>query len=270
MSALRIGILLGIGMLFPATGCSNHSDMGILPSLGWSSQARMIQSQIESSFHIRGGISNRELRKMILRAIEEGNPRQVGLPADSPSVLAKEIVRSSRCYGVDPIVVSALIWRESNFKPLARSDRGAAGLTQMTAPGIREVLDRLSPDSTRRLGYLRGLVSRCHPTIMFRVGSGAPDAEQVSNWKSALEQNHAEAVAFGVLLLKINLAATRPRVSFGEGAFDHYREALERYNGDPVIKERFAKDVLLLARRMWEPPSVALNESKFLRLIRGL
>jgi hypothetical protein len=94
--------------------------------------------------------------------------------------------------------------------------------------------------------------------------------EELSEWKVRLQDRHSDAIAFGVLLLKINLAASRPTIGFGDEALTRYQRALERYNGDPVIKERFAKDVLLLAKRMWEPPSVALNESKFLRLIRGL
>lgn len=271
MNLWRSFILFWCGsLLFCPAGSSLSSELGLLPSLGWSSQARMIQSQIERSFHVRGGISDRELKRMIQRAIGEANPHQVGLTADSPTVLAREILKSARCYGVDPVVMTALIWRESNFKPQARSERGAAGLTQMTAPGIREVLDRLSPDSPRRLGYLRRLVSRCHPGVMVRVEPGEVPAERIAIWKESLKEHHAEAILFGVLLLKINLAASRPRVSFGDSALEQVEEALARYNGDPAIKERFAKDVLLLARRMWEPPTVALNESKFLRLIRGL
>ncbi len=265
-----LATLIVIGLVLPKSGSSMSSEFGSLPSLGWNSQAKMIQSQIERSFHLRGGISRYQLRKMILGAMDEANPKKIGLEAEDPSRLAKEIIRSSRCYGVDPVVVTALIWRESNFKPAARSERGAVGLTQMTNPGIREVLDRLSPDSPRRLGYLRQLVSRCHPSISVRVGEGEVTPLQLFDWKESIQKNPAEAVAFGVLLLKINLASTRPRVIFGESAFDHYRGALERYNGDPVIKDQFAKDVMLLARRMWEPPTVALNESKFLRLIRGL
>jgi len=265
---LTLIFILGIGL--PQSGSSMSSEFGALPSLGWSSQAKMIQSQIERNFHLRGGISRFQLRKMILEAMEEANPKRVGLESEDSVPLAKEIIRSSRCYGVDPVVVTALIWRESNFKPAARSERGAVGLTQMTNPGIREVLDRLSPDSPRRLGYLRRLVARCHPSISVRVGEGEVTPLQLFDWKESIQEHPAEAVAFGVLLLKINLASTRPRVIFGESALDHYRGALERYNGDPMIKEQFAQDVMLLARRMWEPPTVALNESKFLRLIRGL
>ena len=64
------------------------------------------------------------------------------------------------------------------------------------------------------------------------------------------------------ILLKLNLAlasshGTKMRV---------YRVALERYNGDPEVKVKFALDILKRAQRMSPLPEIASDESKFLAM----
>jgi soluble lytic murein transglycosylase len=48
------------------------------------------------------------------------------------------IVEAAREYKVDPRLISAVIWRESRFKPGLRGGAGEIGLMQVTEPAARE------------------------------------------------------------------------------------------------------------------------------------
>ena len=266
--AVLILAFAAMGLVHPTYSSSLGAKDSVGPSLGWTSQSQMIRFQIEKNFALKGSIQKRELHRMIQHAMNEANPKHEGVSIAEMNRLAREIVSSAQCLGIDPIILTALIWRESNFKPTAQSETGAVGLTQMTNPGIKEVLDRLSPTSHRRLGYLRSLVGRCNSGFLARV-PGEVSADTLAAWKNSVAYSNTDAVMMGALLLKLNLASTKPHSSISNG-IEVYMSALEHYNGDPVIKERFAKDVLLLSRRMMEPPTVALNNSKFLRMNPGL
>jgi hypothetical protein len=205
---------------------------------------------------------------VVQKAINEANPKHEGLDVSEISFLSREVVRVSKCYGVDPVIFTGLIWRESNFKPGSISERYAVGLTQMTSSGIREVLERLSPTSHRRLGHLRSLVQKCSPNFIGRVPYEVSE-DTLAAWRNSVEFSRGDALVMGALLLKINLASTN-LLKTQANEIETYRDALEHYNGDPAIKVQFANDVLQLAKRMILLPEVALNESKFLSQIRGL
>jgi len=79
----------------------------------------------------------------------------------------------ARDYGIDPALLAAVIYQESKFNPLARSDRGAIGLMQLlpaTAEGIAErtggvafrPTDLYDPEINVRYGawYLRSLLDK--------------------------------------------------------------------------------------------------------------
>ena len=94
-------------------------------------------------------------------------------------------------------------------------------------------------------------------------------ADTLAAWKNSVAFSHQDALVMGALLLKINLASSHS----GRGSASTvaiYEKALQRYNGDPKVKEQFAKDVLLLAKRMIALPEVVLNDSRFLSQIRDL
>jgi hypothetical protein len=48
------------------------------------------------------------------------------------------IVNTAQAYGVDPILVEALVQVESNYEPRARSSRGAMGLMQLMPSVVKE------------------------------------------------------------------------------------------------------------------------------------
>ncbi|HET7696770.1 MAG TPA: lytic transglycosylase domain-containing protein [Vicinamibacterales bacterium] len=54
------------------------------------------------------------------------------------SVYAELIASAAQAHGVDPVLVQALIQVESNYRPRARSNRGAMGLMQLMPATVRE------------------------------------------------------------------------------------------------------------------------------------
>jgi hypothetical protein len=230
------------------------------------SKNSMFRFQIERNFQLQSQPSPHELHSIIEHAINEANPKHQGLKVSEINGLSRDVVEVSQCYGIDPVIYTGLIWRESNFKPGVTSSRKAIGITQMTSRGIEEVLDRLSPVSHRRLGHLRSLVNKCNPSFLDRV-PGVASADTLAAWRNSVAFSNLDALVMGALLLKINLAAVNPVHGHPIAT---YKAALEHYNGDPKIKLQFAKDVLLLAKRMIELPEVAMNDSKFLSKVRGL
>lgn len=269
LKSVLLALTLSIGLMHPTFSSSFSTDDVFSKGLFPTTQGALIRFQIEKNFNLKTKLDRQEIRNSIAKAIEEANPKHEGLTPGAIQTLPKEITRVSECYGVDPVVFTALVWRESNFKPSSLSERGASGFTQMTNRGIREVLDRLSPISHRRLGHLRSLVKKCDPNFMKRVPSLA-SADTVAAWKNAVTTSHSDSLVMGALLFKINLASVKPNKRWSASRLFYYRDALEKYNGDPKIKSQFATDVLLLSKRMMELPEVALNDSKFLSQIRGL
>ncbi len=231
-------------------------------------QKDRIRAQIQSTFKLKSALSNRELYSIVQKSINEANPRHQGLSISEINGLSREVVTTAQCYGIEPVVFTGLLWRESNFKPSSQSERGAIGLSQMTLTGIQEVLERLSPTSHRRLGYLRTLVKKCNPQFLVRVPPVA-SADTLAAWKNSVAFSNTDALVMGALLLKIKLASTNPQKTMSS-AVATYQAALELYNGDPKVKAQFAKDVLQLAKRMTELPEVALNDSRFVSQIKGL
>jgi hypothetical protein len=236
------------------------SDTGVY------SQASRVRFQIERNFALKHSISSIQIERVVNRAIHEANPKEVGLNHYRSNSLSHDLVSVSQCYGIDPVVYAALIWRESNFKPKAESERGALGLAQLTHIGVREVLERLSPTSPRRLGHLRAVMKHCSPQLFEKIPYRA-NFESIATWRDASYQHPMMSLVTGALLLKLKLASH----AFPAQQAKSYQVALERYNGDPKMKVQFARDVLLLSKRMTALPdsSFALNDSRFLSLIKN-
>ena len=174
-------------------------------------------------------------------------------------ILSRQIVRISECFDIDPIIFTALIWRESHFRHQSQSETGAVGLTQLTTSGIHEVLDRLAFESPRVRDDLRNQMASCYPSLLKNVPTNT-DLVDFHEWKIKVASSPETALVFGAVLFKINLS-------------DDYRSALEKYNGDPLVKVHFAQDVLSLATWISSSfmliPELGSNNSKFLASIQG-
>ena len=264
---LFLPVLLGV--LHPTlSSTAERDDVSSVSEGLFVSKYSAFRMRIERNFQLKIIPKRRRLTTIVQRAINEANPKHQGLSVSDINQLTRDVVNVSQCYGIDPVVYTGLIWRESNFKQSARSERNARGLTQMTSAGIEEVLDRLSPTSHRRLGHLRSLVKRCSPNFLVRVPAKA-SADTLAAWRNSVTFSRKDSLVMGALLLKLNLAQARiPHRKPND--FETYRAALEDYNGDPKMKVQFATDVLALAKRMMALPVVASNDSKFLLQVRGL
>ena len=93
-----------------------------------------------------------------------------------------EIIASmSQAHGVDPMLVRALIQVESNYRPKARSHKGAMGLMQLMPATAREynVRNPYDPKANIAAGvkHLKGLIDRMGDVAMalaaYNAGEGA-------------------------------------------------------------------------------------------------
>jgi Transglycosylase SLT domain len=109
----------------------------------------------------------------------------VEVPEEAGDVLRStpygEIIASlSEAHGVDPMLVRALIQVESNYKPRARSPRGAMGLMQLMPSTAREykVRNPFDPRSNIEAGikHLKSLIDRFGVDLAlaaYNAGEGA-------------------------------------------------------------------------------------------------
>ncbi|MBS1959008.1 MAG: transglycosylase SLT domain-containing protein [Bdellovibrionales bacterium] len=254
MQKLKLALVILAGFMHPAQ--SSYSEVGPTSSFG-------IKYQIEQDFSLHSFMTHQSAAQIVFQAVNQANARRPARQARMTDAeiekLSKDIVGVSSCFGVDPVIFTALVWRESNFRTNSVSETGAVGLTQMTNPGIREVLERTHANGYRKLKHVRRLFERCAPRL-FRELPTQISAQTVNQMKSKIVKNPRYAIVFGVVLLKLNLASVQ-----AHGRINRYVKALERYNGDPRIKTLFARDVLTVTKRMIKLPSVASNDSRFLR-----
>jgi membrane-bound lytic murein transglycosylase B len=93
---------------------------------------------------------------------------------------AELIAAAAETHGVDPILIQALIQVESNYKPRARSHKGAMGLMQLMPAVAREykVRNAYDPASNIAAGVqkLKGLIDKWGPELAlaaYNAGEGA-------------------------------------------------------------------------------------------------
>lgn len=245
-------MLIGSGSVIDAASIYSLSDSSLQLS-----RSIQIKTQIEKTFLMDRNKSEWDWVVLVQNSIIQANPKLTGLSDTKAIQLSKQLVRTCSCYGVDPGVFAALVWRESNFKPEAVSERGAVGYTQMTKLGVQEILERVSPYSSRRLKFLSSAFKRCNPSLAKKLPRTI-SADTVAASKNQLMQSPEQSIVFGVLLLKLNLAYSPQRKNFSE----RYRLALERYNGDAKVKLKFARDVLSLRNRLMSQVYLSSNKNR--------
>ncbi len=115
------------------------------------------------------------------------------------------INREARLTGLDPALLAAVIWRESDFDPRARSSRGAVGLTQVlpsTAadiaaapnPPVGRPADLMDPEVNIAYGawYLRSLIDRHGGSVVEGLSAYNAGSSNLTKWKQqALASGHA-------------------------------------------------------------------------------
>jgi hypothetical protein len=198
--------------------------------------------------------------QLIRQAILSANADRGLVNQLQAKALSKKLVRISHCLEMDPVLFTALVWRESHFQQQAQSETGAVGITQLTTSGIHEVLDRLAEKSPRKSDEIRQHLSRCEPRLLRQIPSSVISVD-FKEWKKKVAASPELALVFGAVLFK----------SYHHG---DDRQALEKYNGDPRVKTRFANDVLALtywiASSFKVIPENPEGSSKFLVSIQDL
>ncbi len=85
------------------------------------------------------------------------------------------IMAAAETHGVDPVLVQALIQVESNYKPRARSSKGAMGLMQLMPSTAREYRVRNAYDPAANIGAgvqkLKGLLDKWGGDVRLALAS---------------------------------------------------------------------------------------------------
>ncbi len=211
----------------------------------WAPTTSLAQAQLFSDkFAILGQVlgirsySRIELLAKARHALEQASPETV--PVEKRIQLIHHLVETPRCLGIDPLVFISMIWRESEFRTDARSERGARGLSQMTTPALKEIQERLHADSARRQPALFQLVKQCSKRVIASLPENLNSPESIKSWRVKASKDSEFSLALGAILLKLYVAqhGVVPK------KYEDYAGALERYNGDPAVKKKFAQDII--------------------------
>jgi hypothetical protein len=192
--------------------------------------------------------------------------------------LATEIVKASYCFGTDPFVVTSKIRQESRFDMTSISNTGAIGLTQLTTPGLEEILDQLGHRGAKyayldNVEFLSSAVA-CYSrksleetlvdfpeikTVNGKSGSIHYTSETIKALKAWILPNKKQLatskklvyiqrqVFLGQILLKIYLAYSK-KVKTNQPGIKHYESALRMFNGDD-IRVKYAKEVIKYSKQ---------------------
>ncbi len=225
------------------------SILGVIFGVSWS-----------SSHWSSPWLGSREQQKLIQAAILSSQSDQSLVSQLRAKALSRQIQKASQCFELDPFVFTALVWRESNFRQQSKSPTGAVGLTQLTRPGVQEVMDQLARLSPRKNEFIRQKMKSCYPGILNMIPENSSGVD-IFDWKKKIFVSQELSLVFGAVLFKTYLKG-------------NYLKALERYNGEPEIKFQFAREVMALASWISSSfkviPVSGLENSKFLASIQDL
>lgn len=115
-----------------------------------------------------------------------------------PLAYEDAINRDARLNGLDPALVAAVVWRESDYDPAARSSRGAEGLMQVLPSTARFIAsqpdpppgnarDIRDPEVNVSYGtwYLRYLLDRHDGSVPQALAAYNGGPENLRRWKAA-------------------------------------------------------------------------------------
>ena len=186
------------------------------------------------------------------------------LENEEAKTYAKKILEVSQCFKIDPWVLTALIQKESSFKKDAISPTGAAGLTQFTAAGFKEVNDQLGfrgregASETTTLYWkltIKSCIDESWAELWHDVKLKEDDPEYYNILKQKLIDTPDVAIVYGAILLKTYVAHIANRAERNESELkdsEIYFNALQIYNGEEGdAKVRYAKNIFLNLKKIY-------------------
>lgn len=181
------------------------------------------------------------------------------IPKAQALEIAHHILNVSACFKVDPWVLIGLIQKESSFNKDAVSPTNAAGLTQFTSSGLKEVNDQLGfrgrEGATENATlYFTSKIKDCiDPSwidLWVRVELPETDPEFYRQIKEEIKRDIPTAITYGAILLKTYVASVDTKVNRIDSQevnvpmSEIYFRALQIYNGEEgEAKVNYAKNV---------------------------
>lgn len=181
--------------------------------------------------------------------------------------IATNVVKVSNCFKVDPWVLTGLIQKESSFTRDAVSPTNAAGLTQFTSSGFKEVNDQLgfrgndSATDAAILFFNTQILECVDPNwinLWVKVGVPESDEDFYNLSKEEIKKDVQTAVVYGAILLKTYVAYADIKASKLEkhpSMSETYFQALQIYNGEEGdAKVKYAKGIFLNLKSLYPVP----------------
>ncbi len=178
------------------------------------------------------------------------------VPAEEAEEIAKNILKISACFKLDPWILTGLIQKESSFKKDAVSPTNAAGLTQFTSLGFKEVHDQLGVRgregaTENAILYFNSRIRDCVDAewidLWTKVSVTPDDPEFFNLLKEELKASIPTAITYGAILLKTYVAYIDNRAAKADveiSTSETYYQALQIYNGeDGDAKVNYAKAI---------------------------
>lgn len=178
--------------------------------------------------------------------------------------IAQQVIKISACFKIDPWLLAALIQKESSFKKDAVSATNAAGLTQFTSSGFKEVNDQLGlrgstgANEQTTLYFsstIRGCINESWVDLWNRLTVPETDPHFYRSAKELVKKDLELAITYGAILLKTYVAAIDVKMQRLETPIsmsETYYQALQLYNGEPGdAKVKYAKNIFLNLENMY-------------------
>lgn len=198
-----------------------------------------------------------ELSKYIIKA-------NYKIPKDEALLIASNVLKISACFKVDPWILTGLIQKESSFKRDAVSPTNAAGLTQFTSSGFKEVNDQLGfrgKESATEIAisYFNKTIKECiDPNwvdLWSKPGVAEDHPEFYNLLKEEIKNDVPVAITYGAILLKTYVSYIETRSLKADIALptsELYFQALQIYNGeDGDAKVKYAKNIFNHVKSMY-------------------
>jgi hypothetical protein len=224
------GLLLISLLLWCEAGCGEQEE----PPVNHLVQPGIFLTKNIKSFI---GFYKIEAQKQILLDYVIKHGPQGDDPTYSREELVDDILTAAHDFQICPLVLTALIRKESSFNRRAQSPTGAVGLMQLTTSGIAEVHHQLGVQGAARqetVEYWQRLIPDLYSYLTGKTWSNLSTLTPLAR-KEALLTDGPKNLLYGAMLLK-TLLAWKGEEDPTRTLEEVYSLALERYNGEPPPK----------------------------------